>query len=205
MTFFAMVFFWLAYIILKYQLHYVYATKFESGGQWFPKVFFLLCLSMVGFQITTFAAVVIIAAFQSSDGTGKKESAAIIVLAILTGLYYLYITNFVAPKASYVPRSEDREIGLVQAVEEAGEDRVYNPAMVKPLTKIWVRPNQQDALDQIYRPEYSDLLEYTKKNARLSYARVRSETHGAITRARITSSGYTLDVEDGPPELRSID
>lgn len=209
MCLFAFIFFWLAYIFLKYQLHYVFETKMESGGLWFPKVFLLLCLSMIGFQITTFAAVVIIAAYPSANygsTNGKNQSAAIITLAVITLVYYFGMWYFMAPKAEYASVFEDREMG--HAFGENGvaaEGRIYNPAMVKPLTKIWVRPNQTSQLDSFYQPAYNDLLDYTRQNAIGSYARVKAEQAGVLQRLRtLTSSALALNVEI-PPEMREYD
>ena len=44
----AAIFFWIAYTVCKYQLHYVYENKTETGGSWFPVIFLLLCISMIG-------------------------------------------------------------------------------------------------------------------------------------------------------------
>ena len=165
----AVVFFWMAYLIMKYQVHYVYETKSESGGAWFPPVFFLMCLCLAGFQLTTFGAVVILAAYPSSGSNGKTQSLAIAMTMVLTALFWLYIRVYVQHKAEFVSKKQE-DVAFAEIDEPARpeddllQNRVFNPCLVKPLPTVWVNRDAQSILDQMYRPEYRDLLDFVRKN-----------------------------------------
>src|SRR5262249_18019772 len=44
------------------------------------------------------------------------------------------------------------------------KDRVFNPALVKPLMKVWVWKRSKDLLPDLYRPEYEDLVDYIARH-----------------------------------------
>jgi hypothetical protein len=144
MCFIAAVFFWLSYFVLKYEIHYVFATKCETGGHWFPKVFFLLCLSMVGFSITTFGGIVVLSAARSNVLNGKSQSAIVFATAVSTMMFYAAMCYFISPLAEFDPSTFNEDNDLVIAGEDSeGPDfRASNPEMNIPLTKLWVRGDQ---------------------------------------------------------------
>ena len=52
--------FCVGYVTFKYQLLYVYETKIESGGKWWPKIFNLIIACLLMMQFSTFGSMVII-------------------------------------------------------------------------------------------------------------------------------------------------
>lgn len=169
MSFIATLFFFLAFIVLKYQLHYIYSTKHETGGDWFPKVFFLICLSVIGFQLTTFAGIFVLCALKSKNSNGKVQSAICFGLACLTCIFYFFITHFVAPKAEAISSTEEDLEDLLSTSSSRttlgsdSEERIFNPAMVKPLLSVWVRDYQEQEMHDLYSPAFGSLEEYARK------------------------------------------
>jgi hypothetical protein len=158
----ATLFFWLAFVVMNYQLQYVYETKINSGGLWFPLVFQLLCISMAGFQLTTFGAIVILSAWKSGGVNGKSQSASVFALIVITALFYIFIRMRTAPKAAFVERDHE-ESGSTDANEESLEAQAFNPCMVKPLEKPMVRESQRVLLRTFYNPPYASLMDYVRK------------------------------------------
>lgn len=155
-------------------MHYIYSTKCETGGEWFPKVFFLICLSVVGFQITTFGGIVVLCAVKSNNGNGKAQSAIVFATAVATILFYIVSIYFFYPKSNFDNNNvfiddelylDDRaSIASSVALSQSSDPKVYNPAIAKPLTKIWVRDDQVAKFEELYElPEHSSFLEYSRE------------------------------------------
>jgi hypothetical protein len=43
-------------------------------------------------------------------------------------------------------------------------DRVFNPAVSKPLRKVWVRPELAFFLESIYQPEFQNTVDFVRKS-----------------------------------------
>ncbi|KAH9265485.1 hypothetical protein BASA83_011080 [Batrachochytrium salamandrivorans] len=178
---FVTILFILAYVVMKYQLLYVYEVKNETGGTWWPKVFNILCLIIGAFQLMTFGSIVVTAAAKSIRGNGKSQSLLVVVLPFITIAFYLYCSFYLSPQAQYVsklhtsafsPYNPNGNSSLASSTdgkleneseEDALANRVFNPAIVKPLTKVWVNKLAKDLLSTYYRPEYVDLVDYVRK------------------------------------------
>ncbi|KAI8910795.1 hypothetical protein EDD86DRAFT_274903 [Gorgonomyces haynaldii] len=163
---FAALLFWIYFLVMKYQLYYVYETEQEEGGRWLGHVFFLMCLSVAGFQFATFGMIVVNCAFRSFNN-GKTQSLLTALGMLLTGFFWFFIRNYVAPKADFVSKHQE-DVAFADVDEPSHpadqlEKRVFNPYLVKPLPKIWVSPQQQAQLQQLYKPQYADLIDFVRR------------------------------------------
>jgi hypothetical protein len=162
MCFIGLLFFWVSYVVLKYQILYIFSTKHETGGEWFPKVFFLISFSMIGFQLTTLAGTVVLSAASTESARAGGPSVLLFITAISTALYYFWIMTFIAPNSDYVDETilSDEESGSYLTnipTEDDGneyDNENYNPAMFKPLKKLWVHDYQIFGSKELYNSEY---------------------------------------------------
>lgn len=210
----ASMFFWLVLIVYKYQLYYVYQTKLETHGDWFPKVFSLLCLSIAMSQLTTFGSLVIVSAIPSTNlgvENGKLQSMLVGLLAAVTAVYWFWITRYIAPAGEYAAKQlADIEMneGDVSPASNSERDvlgsRVFNPCVVQPLAKVWVKDDANYRLTEIYDPQYKDLVDYVKKTNPGAVSRANHRMHqqnwhvGTIVRKEQMSDASL------PPEYEDI-
>jgi Calcium-dependent channel, 7TM region, putative phosphate len=103
MTVFATLFFWVFFVVSKYQLYYVFDTEIETGGSWFPRVFLLRCVSMMCYQLFTFGGIVVTSDLPSKGANVKLQSLAVIFLAPITFMFDMYVKLYLAPRALYQP------------------------------------------------------------------------------------------------------
>ncbi|KNC99770.1 uncharacterized protein SPPG_05148 [Spizellomyces punctatus DAOM BR117] len=166
---FTSAFFFAAYLVYKYQLIYVYETPLETGGTWWPKVFTLLCICIGSFQLMTLGAILLIATGVSAEGNGKRQAIMLVVLMCLNVVYWWACRRWLAPQG-FMSKSD------LELVESAGkwndneelEDRVYNPALVKPLWRVWVWKQAREVQDKYYTPEYQDIEDFIRKTRPVS-------------------------------------
>jgi hypothetical protein len=160
---FAAVSFCLAYVVFKYQLMYVFESKLESGGAWWPLVFDILCFSLGFFQVFTIGSLLLIAAGDVLPGRGNPRIPAYLIspLPFVTILYWIYLTFVIRPKSELVDTIHS--ISERPQRQEILNDRIFNPAAVKELPKMWVNPDQEKAAAILYAPEYTGLLDYIQK------------------------------------------
>ena len=92
-----------AYVTLKYQIFYVYETKNESHGIWWPRVFNLACIILALFQLTTFGSLVVKAAQLKVPGKsdGRLPNLIVILLPILTFIFWVYCNSHLKPQSEY--------------------------------------------------------------------------------------------------------
>ncbi|KAJ3319966.1 hypothetical protein HDV06_005784 [Boothiomyces sp. JEL0866] len=215
----------IAYLCMKYQFLYVYETKTESYGAWWPKVFNLICVCIGLFQLTTFGSLVIIGAtVAGGDGNdGRAPNLMVVFLVPATILFWLYVQQVMKPKADYVSKKLDvDEVPYVvdeRLNSEVLKNKVFNPAVIKLLPKVWVKKDAQSVLPEIYKPEYKDVIDFVRQTdpGRLKEAQVqakeREEQLSTLLRHRskhIThlpggTSGSNLelqaDFDEKPPEF----
>ena len=134
--------FFIGYICMKYQIFYVYDTKIETGGSWWPKVFNLVCICLAVFQTVTFGAMFLGTTISANINDGKIQYLLVAILPFLTGAFWGFIRVMVAPKAQYTKLNVANGGGG----EESLIDRAFNPALVKPLPRVWVYSNVDSIL-----------------------------------------------------------
>ncbi|RKO83570.1 hypothetical protein BDK51DRAFT_38148 [Blyttiomyces helicus] len=175
--------------------------RHETGGTWWPKVFTLICTCLFFFQLTTFGAIVLLSASRASNGNGKKQSLMVSMLLIATPLFWFACRRFLAPKARYVSNADvatwvkESDGSPDKAKDEQElEDRVYNPALVKPLMKPWVSTRARPLLPGIYSPTYADLADYMSRN----------NLHPSSAPAQADTSSTTLSPTDPDTERATL-
>lgn len=212
---FTALFFFIAYLVYKYQLIYVYETPLETGGTWWPKVFNLICICLGIFQLMTLGAILLITG-DSENGNGKKQGSMVIAMLIFNAVYWWACRRWIAPKGQFVSKSDveivdDDEMDKYRADDEALEDRVYNPALVKPLWRVWVWKQSRELLNKYYEPEYVDLADYIQKQ-RGTATDDSSNSDGTIRRNNKRVISFlqrhpihaTSPNTEAPPELQAV-
>ncbi|KAJ1548292.1 hypothetical protein HK405_003793 [Cladochytrium tenue] len=194
---FAVIYFTLVFVIMKYQFLYVYENREETGGTWWPKVYNLLTIGIGFFQ--TFTFVVIFAA--NTQSTNQRQWILVVPLPFLTGALWIASQRFLLPQSKFVGRSpaaaayeydsgqarsdssmELRGIGANKLSNDSGlsevgataadavsaslalEDMAFDPALVKPLMKVWVWQRSRHLLPALHTPRYDSLDDYVRKN-----------------------------------------
>ena len=160
---FSLIVFILGYIVFKYQLFYVFETDIESGGLWWPILFDMICFCVFVFQLCTFGALVMVGADQSSSSpVSKIPNWLVAPLPILTFLFWVYVTYFVRPKTELV--GQDFEIPPEIDIDDHDlSDRIFNPAIVDNLLKVWVNSKFDEQLTSIYKPKYQNITDFVQK------------------------------------------
>ncbi|KAI8609350.1 hypothetical protein BC830DRAFT_1150987 [Chytriomyces sp. MP71] len=165
---FAMLFFGIAFVIMKYQLMYVYEVDNETNGAFFPKLFNILTCSVGFFQLITFLAVLagnLSANYSGTPPTGLRE------WMVLAPLPFVTLGLWIAARLILIPRGQYCVLDLLKFKEEDtqnGHDEkapsrtftsklnlvesVFNPEFVKPLTRVMVAPKYMERLSQYYTP-----------------------------------------------------
>ncbi|KAI8614751.1 hypothetical protein BC830DRAFT_1125945 [Chytriomyces sp. MP71] len=177
---FTALFFGLAFVVMKYQLLYVYEIKQESHGSYFLKIFNIFAFSVGFFQTLTLAVVFAAnrAAASGNNGDPLKQWMLIAPLPFLTIALWLACRIWLFPRATYCTSTLNEQSlnpGLERALSSKREgpnvdddsileDRVFNPALAKPLMKIWVRKESAHLLPQLYQPRYRNLEDYEAKH-----------------------------------------
>ncbi|KAI8892568.1 hypothetical protein BC833DRAFT_611308 [Globomyces pollinis-pini] len=222
--------FFVAYMCMKYQLYYVYETKTETGGIWWPKVFNLTCATIGFFQVTTFGAMVVVGVQSSPTGKqGNIPNVLVFFLPFMTAAFWFYINSVVKPKGEFVDKDHNIMNESLHVDERLNsvvlKDRVFNPAVVKLLPKIWVTDRMKPFLTNIYVPEYKDVLDYVSKTdpSRLNQAKDqekgRQQQFNSLLRHSYrnsfvdpkdkdvysSASGLQDDLYFKPPEMEGID
>ena len=169
---FAAVSFALAYMVLKYQLLFIFETDVESGGIWWPKVFNLICFSIGFFQTMTFGALVVLGARQTGLSQQQAETRIpnllVTPLPFVTIAFWLYATFYLRTTVERVPEKLAKQIDAAGAIHSPAEgnslkEKIFNPAIIKVLPKVWVRKEQEESLRQFYCPEFQNLIEYVNR------------------------------------------
>ncbi|KAI8836718.1 hypothetical protein BJ741DRAFT_181995 [Chytriomyces cf. hyalinus JEL632] len=172
---FSALFFGLAFVVMKYQLLYVYEIKNESHGTYFLKIFNILAFSIGFFQLLTLT--VIFAANRASASVrvnNVKQWMVLAPLPFVTAALWLVFRMWLFPTAIYCTATlGSQSIPPRQKLEgEAAtlEDRVFNPALVKPLMKVWVSHKSAHLLPSLYKPRYANIDEYEAQHPEHSQA-----------------------------------
>ncbi|KAI9095569.1 hypothetical protein DFS34DRAFT_626429 [Phlyctochytrium arcticum] len=177
--------FFLVHLVYKYQLMYVYETRMETGGSWWPKVFTMICICILAFHILTLGAIIVMTNRDedgiASEGGGKGQTTMVFVALVLGVVFWWGCQRWLAPKGKFVTEA-DLEVdnfgpnkpsdGLED--DEELENRVYNPSLVKPLMRVWVAKEARDVLHSCYEPRYANLQDYMIK--RKGIGRDRKQT-----------------------------
>ncbi|KAJ3019596.1 hypothetical protein HKX48_001961 [Thoreauomyces humboldtii] len=217
---FTSLFFFIAYLIYKYQLLYVYETPLETHGSWWPKVFNIVCICMGVFHIMTLGGILFVTGSDS-----KGQASAVFAMFLLNFIFWWGCRHYLVPQGNYVShaasanwaKTRTDNLGPVQQQEEEEEleDRVYNPALISPLRRIWVWSRSQEVLPKYYEPEYADLNDYISKQGLLAPKSAKSDA-GRL-KARVTAHRNAKRVmsflhrhplhaqgnAEGPPELEA--
>lgn len=222
---FAAVSFALAYLVLKYQLLFVFETGVESGGVWWPRVFNLICFIIGFFQSITFGALVVLGARKGDARQAETKIPNLLItpLPFITVAFWLYGTFYLRTKVSRVPENIAKSISA-PADSTNGNSRValkgkiFNPAVVKILPKVWVKKNQEEELPNVYKPEFENLIDFVSKTkapeAMASVQRQENQRHAHVQnflrkithRGRRTEAAVSNDTEVDllPPEFDSL-
>ena len=117
-------------------------------------------------------------------------------------LFWLYITYYVKPKADYVSSRVDVTGANYQAEarfqNEILKNRLFNPAIVKLLPKVWVRKEMKVAAATLYRPEYEDVIDYAEKTNPVTAMEVkRQESERQAQRASIARQNHRNSHSNG--------
>ncbi|KAI8823661.1 uncharacterized protein EV422DRAFT_364896 [Fimicolochytrium jonesii] len=161
------------YMVYKYQLLYVYETSSETGGSWWPKLFTILCICIAVFQFMTLGAILVVTS-ATSGSMAKHQAIVIGVILCFTAVYWWYCSRYIAPKGQFatdlITDVDEKNNNADRALEEDHsasserlEDELYNPALVKPLCKVWVWKDAREVVPKYYTPLYHDLDDYISK------------------------------------------
>ncbi|KAJ3326121.1 hypothetical protein HDU76_012989 [Blyttiomyces sp. JEL0837] len=177
---FSCLFFGLAFMVMKYQLMYVYEVRHETGGTWWPKVFNLLMIAIGFFQTLTLTVIFAANTPTSNGPRPQRQWVMVAPLPFLTGALWFVVFRFLAPRGAYVSKKDaaEADAGVYSpggSEEDLGgrggkddrlalEDRVFNPALVKPLQKVWVWKRSAHLLPGLYTPAYESLEDYIHKH-----------------------------------------
>ncbi|KAI9197374.1 uncharacterized protein BJ171DRAFT_520098 [Polychytrium aggregatum] len=109
-TVFAFIVFYVAYLVMRYQLSFVYETEMETGGSWWPKVsnLLLLCfgfwqtITLIGFLFVTNTTNI-----TAGAGTTVAQGILMLILPLLTVAYWYCIHTFLAPKGYLLSEVDD--------------------------------------------------------------------------------------------------
>lgn len=164
--------FGLAYGCMKYQLFFVYDTKIETGGSWWPKVFNLMCLSLLLFQLLTLGSILVVASQSSTTLVNEKE-IGICVLMLMLPLsllaFWLYIKVYILPQSSYIDSNQYHFVANTKLQKNVEDDqsfqRVFNPVSFQPLSKIRLSPEMQELVPSLYSPLYQDEYAFIARNS----------------------------------------
>lgn len=143
-------FFAVDYFLKKYLLLYVFITKNESGGQYWPVIFNRLVFA------TTFSNFVVAIVVKGTGGTWTKIYS-MIPLPIAMGLFKWYCTQAFDDKNKYVTKYilKDSENLAGPGPKKRHNDRVASkfghPALFKSLMTPMVHAKAQHVLPQVYR------------------------------------------------------
>jgi hypothetical protein len=165
---FTAVSFGIAYVAMKYQLVYVYDSKVDSGGTWWPTVFNLLCFSIFVFQFMTFGSVFVVG-FRTSLQTvnhGLIPNVLLMILPFTTIFYWIYMKRNICGQGDFMEHREYSPIAYSEKFpkHDTVSERVFNPAVSKPLRKVWVRNDLLFLLDSLYKPEFQNTIDYVRKS-----------------------------------------
>jgi hypothetical protein len=103
---------------MKYQLFYVYETRKEGGGEWWPIAFSLLSISMAFFQVVTFLSLATIA------GVDTPPAIYVTILPFITFVFWFSCMKYFLPKTKYL--RDSRMIDELKSVPCAMEDPAYS-------------------------------------------------------------------------------
>jgi hypothetical protein len=163
---FCAVTFGVAYMTMKYQLFYVYQTQHESGGIWWPKIFNVVCFSIGLFQATVFGALVVFGTVARSS-VSRYPNLMVAPLPFLTFGFWLYCTVMLEPQSQFLSKDLNVNVPNYKREERFETDvlknRVFNPAVIKLLPKVWVRKDVASELALYYQPKYKDVIDYVKQ------------------------------------------
>ncbi len=118
---------------MKYQLFYVYQTKKETGGEWWPIAFGIICCSIIFFQGVTFLSLATIC------GETTPQAIYVTILPFITIGFWYACTRYYGEKAKYLQGKPGNSVP-VQMV-----DPVYN----EPLNKVWVHERHEELYEKM--------------------------------------------------------
>jgi hypothetical protein len=186
---FTMIYFFVVYMIMKYEMFYVYETKNESGGSWWPKIFNLSCICIGFSQFVFFCVIVLYTVFQQDSRYGKGQAIMVGLLPIVTFLFWSYCMRVVAPRAKFIVSERDAEVTKTYfwSSDMVPETQPYHPAFTKPLMKLWVPENVKHMATQFYKPRFENTNEYVHRR------NVKSENSTLFEGVVTEYQGYSRD------------
>ncbi|KAJ3228492.1 Transmembrane protein 63C [Clydaea vesicula] len=152
------------YSIMKYQILYVYETRVETGGTWWPKVSTLILIGLFLCQFTT-AGVLSMKIWIENSGRSRGPVIMATIAPAATLLFWFYINRTFAVNTKFVSEDLSSYAAAFQKETENFnlEEEVFNPAFAKPLPKIWLPSSLENKVEQFHKLEYSSLEDYLKK------------------------------------------
>ncbi|KAI9350697.1 hypothetical protein BDR26DRAFT_851353 [Obelidium mucronatum] len=170
---FSMLFFGITFVVMKYQLMYVYEVERETHGSFFPKLFNVLSVSVFFFQLITLLVVFAQNASTSYSPADSipafKQWMILAPLPIITALLWLWMRMFRIPQGLYCvddllelsdPESKASKASPATFAAEAGKDvrlslkyQVFNHEFVTPLPRVLLDPKYtSQRIQECYTP-----------------------------------------------------
>lgn len=129
----AVIVFLFGYVIMKYQLFHVYESKQESGGEWWPLTFSLICLSLGYFQVVTFLSIA------NSTGVSQPPAIYVSILPLITLCYWYYSSKFYSECTELTESEEPCSCSCP----------IMSPVFIDPLIDVWVHDQQNSELESV--------------------------------------------------------
>jgi hypothetical protein len=130
-----MVIFFFGYLIMKYQLFYVYVTKKETGGAWWPIVFGTICITICFFQLITFFSLA------SIGGATIPPTIYVTMQPVFTCFFYYICMSYLMPKCELL-KAEDEDI-------ISCEPLIIDPCFESKLPELWVYDHHIEELQEM--------------------------------------------------------
>ncbi|KAJ3031933.1 UNVERIFIED_CONTAM: hypothetical protein HDU68_010013 [Siphonaria sp. JEL0065] len=186
---FSMLFFGITFVVMKYQLmvsiflhgyslyvslmalalsKYVYEVERETYGSYFPKLFNVISVSVLFFQLITLFVVFagnVTATYSSSEHVPLvKQWMLLVPLPILTGLLWLWMRVYRIPQGLYcvddIVQLNDPESSSFKTSSNPSSTethtplqyRVFNHDFVTPLPRVLLAPKYAERAKKYYTP-----------------------------------------------------
>ncbi|KAJ3064438.1 hypothetical protein HDU99_004459, partial [Rhizoclosmatium hyalinum] len=164
---FCMLFFGITFIVMKYQLNYVYDIEHETNGSYFPKLFNILTFSTIFFQLVTLLIIFAgnaTAVYDDNETQPRfRQYMALIPLPFITVALWFYAHIYKIPEGKYCvsdlltltdekdPESPD-DTPKESEIYIPLKYRLFNPDFVKPLPRALLPVEYQSRSKDVYAP-----------------------------------------------------
>ncbi|CAN0553423.1 unnamed protein product, partial [Ectocarpus sp. 12 AP-2014] len=126
----ALMFFFLAQVVYRHQLLYVYVPTFESGGSFFPKMFRRWIFALFTAQATMVGMCLL--------KQGFKQAYSVMFLMVLTYVYKRKVRSTYEPVSFSLPLEIARGLDLDRA--ESGQEGQEEDEALHPAADEYLQP-----------------------------------------------------------------